>query len=53
MYKYLGYRIFWNTGAAAFEILPPANNKPLGYASTIEAARLMIAANFNEWRSKK
>ena len=43
MYKYLGYRIFWNTGAAAFEILPPAKNKPIGYANTIEAARLLIA----------
>ena len=48
MYKYLGYRIFWNTGAAAFEILPPAQNKPIGYANTIEAARLLIAAHIGK-----
>lgn len=42
MVKYKGYRIFWVDYMNAYAVLPEKENRTIGYASTIEAAKRCI-----------
>ena len=42
MVKYKGYRIFWIVCMRAYAVVPEKENRAIGYASTIEAAKRCI-----------
>lgn len=42
MVKYKGFRIFWIDYMNAYAVLPEMENRTIGYASTIEAAKRCI-----------